>query len=157
VRAPRRAHTAALLRRAQLGADFAVHFEAPHVVDMRRQVWAGALGAGPGGGGLRATYEAARSHAFQDRLGEAVAAVAGVVPDGMLVFLPSYAMLDALTARWQARPHAPPCSVDANVVPCPPLAVRELIACPPFAVRAPMPCPLQRRIGCGRPSASMHV
>jgi len=113
----RRARTAALLHGAQLGADFAVHFEAPHVVDMRRQVWAGALGAGPGGGGLRATFEASRSPAFQDRLGEAVAAVAAVVPDGMLVFLPSYSMLEALTARWQARPRGPPCGAGADVAP----------------------------------------
>lgn len=90
----------------QLGAEFTVQFEAPHVVDMRRQVWAGAVGVGPGGGALRATYEAGRSAQFQDRLGAAVLAMAGAVPDGMLVFLPSYSMLDALTMRWQAR-HSP--------------------------------------------------
>ena len=33
----------------QLGTPFAITLEAPHVVDMRRQVWAGVVGAGPGG------------------------------------------------------------------------------------------------------------
>lgn len=66
-------------------------------------MWAGALGVGPGGGPLRATFEAGRSHQFQDRLGAAVLAMAGAVPDGMLCFLPSYSMLDALTARWKVR------------------------------------------------------
>ena len=68
-------------------------------------MWAGALGAGPGGGPLRATFEAGRSHQFQDRLGAAVLAMAGAVPDGMLCFLPSYSMLDALTARWKVFHH----------------------------------------------------
>lgn len=33
----------------QLGTPFAITLEAPHVVDMRRQVWAGVVGTGPGG------------------------------------------------------------------------------------------------------------
>ena len=64
-------------------------------------MWAGALGVGPGGGPLRATFEAGRSHQFQDRLGAAVLAMAGAVPDGVLCFLPSYSMLDALSTRWK--------------------------------------------------------
>ena len=70
-------------------------------------MWAGALGVGPGGGPLRATFEAGRSNQFQDRLGAAVLAMAGAVPDGMLCFLPSYSMLDALTARWKVSHRSP--------------------------------------------------
>ena len=39
----------ALLPGLQLGTPFAITLEAPHVVDMRRQVWAGVVGSGPGG------------------------------------------------------------------------------------------------------------
>ena len=35
--------------RLQLGAPFKVKLEAPHVVDMRKQVWAGVVPQGPGG------------------------------------------------------------------------------------------------------------
>ena len=54
----------------QLGTGFPLTLEAPHVVDMKRQVWAGAVSAGPDGGNLNATYRVADTTAFQDSLGQ---------------------------------------------------------------------------------------
>jgi Fanconi anemia group J protein len=87
---------------SELGVPFAVRLEAPHVVDMARQVWAGAVGAAPNGKELVATYAHTEKPEFQDGLGEAVAACCGVIPDGVLLFFPSYAMLDKMSARWRA-------------------------------------------------------
>lgn len=41
--------------------------------------------------------------AFQDSLGGSVSAIASVVPDGLLVFFPSYSLMDRLFERWQVN------------------------------------------------------
>ena len=87
----------------QLAAEFQVRFEAPHVINARRQVWAGSIAAGPDAQSLVATFEQSRKPAFQDSLGRSVAAIAGVVPDGLLVFFSSYSMMDRLKERWEVR------------------------------------------------------
>ena len=85
----------------QLGASFPVKLEAPHVVDVRKQVWAGAIGRGADGATLQATYKQADTTAFQDSVGKSVVEVCRVVPDGVLMFLPSYSMLNRLVTRWK--------------------------------------------------------
>lgn len=57
---------------------------------------------------LKATYTESNTAAFQDGVGAALLNIARAVPDGMLVFLPSYTMMDKLCARWRvsgANPH----------------------------------------------------
>ena len=85
----------------QLGATFPVKLEAPHVVNVQKQVWAGAISHGADGTLLQATYKHADTAAFQDSVGQSVVAVCKVVPDGVLMFLPSYSMLDRLMTRWK--------------------------------------------------------
>ena len=102
---------------SELGAPFPIRLEAPHVVDMQRQVWAGSTGAAPllsNGGGensnnkqqqlvpLTATFKAAASFAFQDGVAACLLSAASVVPGGILAFFPSYAALDRLMTRWRA-------------------------------------------------------
>lgn len=87
---------------AQLAAEFQVRFEAPHVINARTQVWAGSIGAGPDRNSLVATFEQSKRTAFQDSLGHSIAAIARVVPDGLLVFFSSYSMMDRLHERWKA-------------------------------------------------------
>ena len=53
-------------------------------------------------GGLQATFKGSGGTGFQDSVGACVLQAAGVIPDGMLVFLPSYSLLSRLTARWKA-------------------------------------------------------
>lgn len=52
---------------------------------------------------LRATYKEADQLEYQDSLGQLVLAVANTTPDGVLLFLPSYALMDKLSKRWQVR------------------------------------------------------
>jgi len=49
----------------QLGAEFAVRLEAPHVVNMRKQVYAGVMLSGPAGKPLQATYRFTNEVTFQ--------------------------------------------------------------------------------------------
>ena len=51
----------------QLGADFPVSLEAPHVVNMRKQVLATVMPSGPAGNLLQATYRINSSTEFQVR------------------------------------------------------------------------------------------
>lgn len=50
---------------------------------------------------LRATYKEADQLEYQDSLGQLLLATASTVPDGLLMFLPSYALMEKLTKRWQ--------------------------------------------------------
>ncbi|KAG2428118.1 hypothetical protein HXX76_011799 [Chlamydomonas incerta] len=87
---------------SELGTEFHVRLEAPHVVDMSRQVWAGVVPRGPAGGALSATFKEAATFRFQDEAGEAVLRYCQVIPDGVLMFVPSYGLLDKLVTRWKA-------------------------------------------------------
>lgn len=71
------------------------------MVNVKKQVWAGAISHGADGSLLQATYKHADTAAFQDSVGQSVVAVCKVVPDGVLMFLPSYSMLDRLMTRWK--------------------------------------------------------
>jgi len=87
----------------QLAAEFQVRFEAPHVINARTQVWAGSIAAGPDKHSIVANFEQSKKPAFQDSLGKSIAAIAGVVPDGLLVFFSSYSMMDRLKERWEVN------------------------------------------------------
>ncbi|GFR48654.1 hypothetical protein Agub_g10608, partial [Astrephomene gubernaculifera] len=87
---------------SELGTEFHVRLEAPHVVDMGRQVWAGVVTRGPGGSSLSATFKESATFRFQDDAGEAVLRYCQVIPDGVLLFMPSYGLLDKLMTRWKS-------------------------------------------------------
>ena len=67
-------------------------------------MWAGAVPSGLDGTKLLATFKHANTLTFQDSMGQSVVEVCKVVPHGVLMFLPSYTMLDRLIARWQVLP-----------------------------------------------------
>lgn len=85
---------------SELTSTFEVCLEAPHVVNMKKQVFAGIIPTTPQGSPLLATYQHSSKTAFQDSIGMIVLSMCRVVPDGLLVFFPSYAILDKLVSRW---------------------------------------------------------
>eukprot|EP00884_Botryococcus_braunii_P014096 jgi/Botrbrau1/22688/Bobra.0132s0029.3 len=85
---------------SELGTEFATQWSAPHVVDLKRQVWAGVL-YGARNNYISATYTHTESHAFQDAVGKAVSDICSVTPDGVLMFFPSYSLLEKLKTRWE--------------------------------------------------------
>ncbi len=58
---------------------------------------------GPSGGLLTATFKHADTLEFQDNVGQAVLHCCRAIPDGVLLFMPSYSMLDKLAGRWKVR------------------------------------------------------
>ena len=60
---------------SELGVQFPIRMEAPHCVDVGKQVWAGAVGVGPRGAQLCGTFKVAAEFAYQDDLGNALKGV----------------------------------------------------------------------------------
>jgi hypothetical protein len=65
------------------------------------QVFSRVVSHGLEGRRLRATYKEADQLEYQDSLGQLLLATASTVPDGLLLFLPSHALMEKLTKRWQ--------------------------------------------------------
>lgn len=86
---------------SELGVPFEICMEAPHVINMDSQVWVAAVAAGPGNVSLNASYKTADGYAFQDALGAALEEICKVVPNGTLIFFPSYKLMDKLCNRWK--------------------------------------------------------
>ena len=85
---------------AELALPFPVRLENPHVVDAD-QVFLGVLKAGVHGRPLNSSYAFRDTPEYKRELGATVAALARVVPDGLLVFFSSYSALDAAVAFWR--------------------------------------------------------
>ncbi|KAJ2524557.1 hypothetical protein GGI11_000727 [Coemansia sp. RSA 2049] len=84
---------------SELRTVFKSTLEANHVVEPCR-FKAMCIKTGPSGGLLEGKYKNADMLTFQDDLGQAIASIAAHCPDGMLVFVTSYSLLNKLLARW---------------------------------------------------------
>ena len=70
---------------------------------------------------LKATFQDSNTARFQDGVIQALQSIAQVVPDGMLVFMPSYGMLNKLVSHWKesrASLMPKPIPYQAIVAPC---------------------------------------
>nr|CAD7431872.1 unnamed protein product [Timema monikensis] len=65
-------------------------------------LWVGTVPCGPNSKILNARFKNVNTYEFQDELGQLVLEVCNKVPYGVLVFLPSYKLLDMLVYRWQS-------------------------------------------------------
>jgi Fanconi anemia group J protein len=79
-----------------LQASLACLYPAHCVLCMCLQLWVGALGSGPGGRELQASYRLTEMSDFRQELGSTILQVCKVIPYGVLCFLPSYGLLEAL-------------------------------------------------------------
>ncbi|GAB4815023.1 hypothetical protein N2152v2_002069 [Parachlorella kessleri] len=85
----------------ELALPFPVRLENPHVIDPS-QVWIGVVPLGPSGHALNSSYQTRDSKSYKEDLGNAIANFARIVPDGLLVFFPSYGLLKASLDAWKA-------------------------------------------------------
>jgi len=84
---------------SELGTLFPVRLEAPHVINVRQQVWVGAVAASPNGSWLDSRFRSAETLTYQDALGDTILRLMEVIPAGVLVFLPSYGLLAKVRTR----------------------------------------------------------
>uniref|UniRef100_M4BYL5 Major facilitator superfamily (MFS) profile domain-containing protein n=1 Tax=Hyaloperonospora arabidopsidis (strain Emoy2) TaxID=559515 RepID=M4BYL5_HYAAE len=85
----------------ELGVDFPIRLEANHVVNMRKQVFVGAVMHGPGNVNLQSTYDNQQNPRYQDSMGHLLLQYSQAIPGGILMFFPSYSLLNKLVSRWK--------------------------------------------------------
>ncbi|TYK04039.1 regulator of telomere elongation helicase 1 isoform X1 [Cucumis melo var. makuwa] len=84
----------------ELKLDFPIRLENPHVISSN-QIWAGVVSVGPSGCSFNSSYWNRESEAYKLDLGNAIVNFARIVPDGLLVFFPSYYFLDQCISCWK--------------------------------------------------------
>ncbi|EGZ25466.1 hypothetical protein PHYSODRAFT_485995 [Phytophthora sojae] len=88
----------------ELGIDFPVRLENNHVVDAD-QVWVGVVGTGVTGKRLNSSYNFRSTETYLLELGNTIVNFTRLVPHGLLVFFPSYSILEESIDKWK-RPAA---------------------------------------------------
>ncbi|XP_054996073.1 regulator of telomere elongation helicase 1 isoform X2 [Sorex araneus] len=86
----------------EMQIPFPVSLENPHVIG-QHQVWVGIVPKGPDGAQLSSAFDKRFSEECLSSLGKALGNIARVVPHGLLVFFPSYPVLEKSLDFWQAR------------------------------------------------------
>ncbi|CAI9773626.1 unnamed protein product [Fraxinus pennsylvanica] len=84
----------------ELKLEFPVRLENPHVIT-GDQIWAGVVPVGPSGYSFNSSYRSRDSVEYKQELGNAIVNFARIVPDGLLVFFPSYYFLDQCISCWK--------------------------------------------------------
>ncbi|KAL3666229.1 hypothetical protein V7S43_009014 [Phytophthora oleae] len=84
----------------ELGIDFPVRLENNHVVDSD-QVWVGIVGSGVTGKRLNSSYNFRSTETYLLELGNTIVNFTRLVPHGLLVFFPSYSILEESVDKWR--------------------------------------------------------
>ncbi|XP_060083627.1 regulator of telomere elongation helicase 1-like, partial [Ylistrum balloti] len=85
---------------SEMQIPFPLRLENPHVIE-KHQVWIGTMQKGPDGVVLNSNYETRFKPSYQSSLGNVIVNFARVVPNGMLVFFPSYPVMEKCLEHWQ--------------------------------------------------------
>lgn len=85
---------------AEMQIPFPLRLENPHVIE-KHQVWIGSLQKGPDGVVLNSNYETRFKPSYQSSLGNVIVNFARVVPNGLLIFFPSYPVMEKCLEHWQ--------------------------------------------------------
>ncbi|XP_023375622.1 regulator of telomere elongation helicase 1 isoform X9 [Pteropus vampyrus] len=89
----------------EMQIPFPVSLENPHVID-KHQIWVGIVPKGPDGTQLSSAFDKRFSDECLSSLGKALGNIARVVPHGLLVFFPSYPVMEKSLEFWRARDFA---------------------------------------------------
>ncbi|XP_054433526.1 regulator of telomere elongation helicase 1 [Pteronotus mesoamericanus] len=89
----------------EMQIPFPVCLENPHVID-KHQIWVGVVPRGPDGAQLSSAFDKRFSDECLSSLGKTLVNLARVVPHGLLVFFPSYPVLERSLEFWRARDFA---------------------------------------------------
>lgn len=85
----------------ELSANFVVKLQNDHVIDAKNQINFQVIGRGPDGQDLISTFASRSNPKYLASLGHALVEISKVVPDGLLVFFPSYAWMDTCLNSWK--------------------------------------------------------
>ncbi|KAI8811722.1 helicase C-terminal domain-containing protein [Cladochytrium replicatum] len=85
---------------AEMGIPFEWQIENPHVIQSQ-QIFVGVVCQGPVGCKLNSSYETRGSHQYISDLGNCISNFARIIPDGILVFFPSYSGMASCLEFWR--------------------------------------------------------
>ncbi|XP_057536046.1 regulator of telomere elongation helicase 1 homolog isoform X2 [Amaranthus tricolor] len=88
----------------ELKLEFPIRLENPHVISSN-QIWAGVVPVGPSGFSLNSSYRNRDVLEYKQDLGNAIVNFARIVPDGLLVFFPSYYAMEQCIDCWKDNSH----------------------------------------------------
>ncbi|KAJ6655864.1 hypothetical protein lerEdw1_004634 [Lerista edwardsae] len=89
----------------EMQIPFPVCLENPHVID-KHQILVGVIPRGPDGGLLSSTYEKRFSEECLSSLGKTIGNLVRIIPHGLLVFFPSYPVMDKSLEYWREHDFA---------------------------------------------------
>ncbi|CAL1270718.1 unnamed protein product [Larinioides sclopetarius] len=84
----------------ELGVSFPVTLENPHIIK-DNQVFVGVVTCGPDGTPLNSSYQNRSNIKYISSLGRTICNFCRMVPDGLLVFFPSYSVMKSNVASWE--------------------------------------------------------
>ncbi|KAL0591835.1 hypothetical protein ABG067_000978 [Albugo candida] len=87
----------------ELGVKFPIQLENKHVIDAS-QAWVGVLSKGVTGKRLNSCYNNRSTPEYLSELGNTIINFVRVTPNGILVFFPSYTILEDSISFWQKKP-----------------------------------------------------
>ncbi|KAJ3039188.1 hypothetical protein HDV00_012511 [Rhizophlyctis rosea] len=87
---------------SEMGIPFPIRLENPHVIDPS-QIFVGIIPRGPSNQLLSSSYENRNSQGYVADLGNTIVNCARVIPDGLLVFFPSYGVMGICMEKWKMR------------------------------------------------------
>ena len=90
---------------AELQTDFAVTLENPHVISPS-QIFVGVLQKGPSSVTLNSSYRTRSDPQYLTDLGNSIVNFSRLFRGGLLVFFPSYAVMESCVEFWTSRPDA---------------------------------------------------
>ncbi|XP_046394978.1 regulator of telomere elongation helicase 1 homolog [Ischnura elegans] len=85
---------------SELGIPVNVTLENPHIIKPH-QVWMGVVKNGPDGFSLSSSYATRSDPKYVASLGQTIVNFSRIVPDGLLIFFPSYPLMNACRDSWQ--------------------------------------------------------
>lgn len=99
---------------SELDVPFPVTLQNPHVIGSN-QIWTGIITKGPDGIELNSSYHKRSTSEYQNSLGNLLVNLSRSTPHGLLVFFPSYFLMDEMIKAWnqngildrisQCKPH----------------------------------------------------
>ncbi|XP_072269760.1 regulator of telomere elongation helicase 1 [Pyxicephalus adspersus] len=84
----------------EMQIPFRISLENPHVIE-KHQIWVGVVPQGPDGAKLSSAFDRRFSTDYLSSLGKTVGNIARVVPHGLLIFFPSYPVMDKSIEFWK--------------------------------------------------------
>lgn len=85
---------------SEMQIPFPVTLENPHVID-KHQIWIGIVPKGPDGVQLSSAYNNRFTPEYMSSLGKTMVNLCRVVPNGLLVFFPSYPVMEKSLQYWK--------------------------------------------------------